>query len=79
MRKQTEGIKIEGHRGTWYIIGTKEHNGRTLFLLESENYGDEAPALIVDSNYNVIMDEVWNGFSDLEEADFTIEVEDDLQ
>lgn len=63
------GIQIEGHRGTWYVIDAQicTECGGIVFLLESELYGDEAPCLIVDQDKNIILEEVYNGFEDLEE------------
>lgn len=60
-----DGIKVKGHIGTWYVIDEDYHNGKKVFLLEHEQYGEDAAALIVDQDLNVIMDDVWNGFSDL--------------
>ena len=65
---KNEGIKIKGHRGTWYVIDEGDYDGKRLYLLESEIWGDEAASLIVDENYNVILDDVWNGFFDYEEC-----------
>lgn len=60
-----EGIKIEGHKGTWYIINESYYKGRKVFLLESEQYGEDAAALIVDKNLRIIQEGVFNGFNDL--------------
>lgn len=65
---QTEKIKIKGHRGTWSVIDKRVFRGRTLYLLEHEMYGDEAASLIVDKDLNIVLDDVWNGWLDLEEA-----------
>lgn len=59
------GIKVAGHRGTWYVID--EEGG--LYLLEHETYGDEAACVIVDEEGNLIQEDVWNGFNDLEEEE----------
>ena len=59
------GIKVEGYRGTWYIIDRTYHNGERVYLLESEQQGDEVAGLIVNSKIEIIVDEVWNGFDDL--------------
>ena len=61
----TDKIKIDGHRGTWYIIDQTTYKGQKVFLLEHETYGDEAPAIIVNDCLRVIMEDVANGFSDL--------------
>ena len=37
-----------------------------MFLLEHQTYGDEAASLIVDQDLNVVLDDVWNGFDDLD-------------
>lgn len=60
------GIKIKGHVGKWYVIDKTFYKGKVVCLLEHETYGDEAACLIVDENLNIIQDEVWNGFDDLE-------------
>lgn len=75
LNKKSDNIKIEGHVGTWYVIDTAIHNGRELFLLEHEDYGDETASLIVDADKNIVLDDVWNGFLDYEEA-FDIESEE---
>lgn len=62
-------IKIAGHVGTWYVIDRQtQPDGQTLYLLQHEVFGDCAPCLIVDENLNIILDDVWNGWLDLEEA-----------
>ncbi|MGL5712219.1 MAG: hypothetical protein ACRCX2_04315 [Paraclostridium sp.] len=61
-----DNIVIKGHRGTWYVIGEDFYSGYRVYLLEHEEYGDEAPCLIVNENLDIIQDEVWNGFDDLE-------------
>lgn len=63
----SDAIKIDGWRGTWYVIDEKEVNGEMLYLLEHEQYGDETESLIINQDKDVILDDVWNGFYDLEE------------
>lgn len=62
-----EHLIIDGHEGKWYVIDEKEYDGSTLYLLESENYGDEAACIIVNEKEEVVLDDVWNGFSDYDE------------
>lgn len=62
---QKERIKINGHIGTWYVINECHHKGNKVYLLEHEQYGDEAACLIVDESLSVFQDNVWNGFNDL--------------
>lgn len=60
---ENDNIKIKGHVGEWYVLGTQECRGQRLFLLEHSTYGDEAASLIVDEELNVVLDDVWNGLS----------------
>lgn len=62
-----EGIKVEGHVGTWYVIDEKEYNGETLYLLEHEQYGDMAANVIINADGDLILEDVWNGFLDYDE------------
>lgn len=66
---EKNNIKIEGHRGTWYVIDEKEHNGEKLYLLEHETYGDTAACLIVRQDLSIFLDDVWNGFDDLNDLE----------
>lgn len=66
---QKEHIKIKGHIGTWYVIDETEWKGENVFLLEHETYGDEAACLIVNEKLEIILEDVWNGFDDLENLD----------
>lgn len=70
--KPIDGIRVEGHRGKWYVIDVtntvKDHKPMTLLLLEHETYGSDAASVITDSGFNLIMDDVWNGFDDYFEA-----------
>lgn len=60
-----ENLIIANNIGTWYVIDETYYKGEKTYLLESEVYGDEAACLIVDNKLNVILGDVWNGFSDL--------------
>lgn len=84
----SDHIRVEGHIGTWYVIGegdfilTPDTDGGQpltihahLFLLEHEQYGDEAARVIVDDSGSLILEDVWNGFGDLEEAGWAKEGE----
>lgn len=82
MKLKMDNIKIKNHKGTWYIISNKNYfisnndgggtTEITLYLLESEQYGEDASDIIVYyddyDNYSVILDtEIWNGFDDLDD------------
>ncbi|MGF6990429.1 hypothetical protein M2150_001690 [Lachnospiraceae bacterium PM6-15] len=65
---QNMDIKVEGHRGKWYSIDTMfDKDGEMLFLMEHSTYGDEAPGIIIDKDFNLIAEDIWNGFDDLED------------
>ncbi len=79
--RASDHIKVEGHKGTWYVIDegdfvlTPDVDGNRpltipahLFLLEHEIYGDEAACIIVDETGHLILEDVRNGFDDLEDA-----------
>lgn len=72
IHKNSENVRIDGYKGTWYVIGTMNlypfnHDyAVSIYLLESEQYGDEWPGLIVTKFGNVICDDAYNGFTDLE-------------
>lgn len=63
---QFDGIQVDGHYGTWYTIDHEVRDGKLYYLCEHEEYGDETACVIIDLDGNLIMDEVWNGFDDLD-------------
>ena len=72
----SDGIKVEGYRGKWYVIDSvafvKDGEMHEAFLLEHETYGDETEGLIVDEDGKLLEDDVWNGFDDFEERGWNI-------
>lgn len=62
--EKRENLKIKGYEGTWYVIDSTICNGKDIYLLESEQYGDEAKCLIVDENLELLLGAVANGFDD---------------
>ena len=71
----TKSVSIEvcGHYGKWYVIdeasfvNVEEDRIECLFLLEHELYGDEAACIIVNEEGELVAEDIWNGFSDLED------------
>ena len=65
-------IKLKGYKGTFYVISdtVMDIKGtlKRVYLLESEFWGDEAPCVITDGDYNIILEDVYNGFDDLRYA-----------
>ena len=64
--RKRDGIKVAGHYGRWYVIDEREYGDETLYMVESEIYGDEAASLIIDEDFNVRAEEIWNGWEDYE-------------
>lgn len=63
-----DGVTVQGHIGTWHSIEMAITIGmKKVWLLEHDEYGDEAGMLWVDENLTVILSDVWNGFLDLME------------
>jgi hypothetical protein len=60
-----KGIGIHGHRGTWYVIASTYYNDEVVFLLEHETFGEDSAHLIVNGNLDIILEDVYNGFDDL--------------
>lgn len=59
-----ENVRIEGWVGRWHEIDRRETPEGTLILLEHNVYGDTTEGLIVTPDLKVVMDDIWNGFSD---------------
>ena len=76
MKNVKERIRVKGYSGTWYEIDkTIWHDGKTYYLMESEQYGDETPWIIIDEENKIVkdifgynIDDVYNDInSELEE------------
>lgn len=65
----SDQIAVEGHIGTWYAIDETEVGGEKFFLLEHEEYGDEAACVAVNEQGKLVAENLWNGFDeDFQEA-----------
>ena len=62
-----DDLRIRGIRGRWHTVESRVYYGNRLWLLEEDNNGDEWPCIIVAENGDVVLDEAWNGWSDLDE------------
>jgi hypothetical protein len=60
----TGGITVKGHVGKWYVINETTHDGRKVFLLEHESYGDDAACIAVDANGNIVCEDKYDDFHD---------------
>ena len=45
----TNGLAVDGHFGTWHSIDTKQIGGKDFYLMEHDEYGDEAASIIAVS------------------------------
>ena len=57
-------ITVEGYIGTWYAIDETEVGGEKFFLLEHEEYGDEAACVAVNEQGKLVAEDLWNGFDE---------------
>lgn len=57
-------IVIEGHIGTWYVLSQGFCKGERAYLLEHEEWGDEAASLIVNQYGTILLDQVYDGWKD---------------
>ena len=60
----SDQIAVEGHAGTWYAIDETEVGGEKFFLLEHEEYGDEAACVAVNEQGKLVAEDLWNGFDE---------------
>lgn len=51
---------------------SQRSTGPTAFLLEHDEYGDEAASVIVDQDGRLLLEDVYNGFDDLLEAGWAV-------
>lgn len=65
--KLDDGIILEGIYDTFYIKEKEEIEGREYYLLESQSRYDDIPNIIVNSNKEVIDDDIVNGFEEFKE------------
>lgn len=60
----SDQIAVEGQVGTWYAIDETEVGGEKFFLLEHEEYGDEAACVAVNEQGKLVAEDLWNGFDE---------------
>ena len=62
-----DGIILEGIYDTFYIKEKEEIEGREYYLLESQSRYDDIPNIIINSNKEIIDDDIVNGFEEFKE------------
>lgn len=60
-------IKLEGIKGTWYEIDRGIVYGKTVILVESEQYGEDVPTIAIDENHKILFTDIWNGIDEVSE------------
>ena len=61
------GIVLEGIEDTFYIKDKEEIEGKEYYLLESQSQYDDIPNIIVNSDREIIDDDIVNGFEEFRE------------
>ena len=64
VNRDTSGLAVSGHVGTWHTIDHMEVDGHTFFLMEHDTYGGEAACLIVDEHGKLSLSDVYDGFDE---------------
>lgn len=59
----TSGLAVDGHFGTWHSIDTMQIGGKDSYLMEHDEYGDEAASVIVDATGKLAAEDLWDGFT----------------
>lgn len=74
----TDGLAVEGHYGTWHTIDHADIDGVTCFLMEHDEYGDEAACIIVDSTGLLLLEDCYDGLSEetLDQVKHELDVND---
>ena len=67
INKDSKNIKLEGYKGTWYVIGSEVIFGQRLYMMENEQLGEYESNVIVNNKGKVIMNDVEDGWEELEE------------
>lgn len=61
-KMKTENVKLQGMRGTWYVIDSHRTESGTMFYLwENEQCGEDVPAVLTDNNLRVLDTDCYSG------------------
>lgn len=61
---ETRDYPIEGYNGTWVATDEIIIDGKQFFMMESEQYGRNAAAVIIDSDGKFVTDDCTEGFDE---------------
>lgn len=76
LKKQIERMELDNRDLRIAIERAKKDASKTITALQERTLSpdDEAACVIVDENGSILLEDVWNGFEDLEEAGWCEEV-----
>ena len=58
----TTGVEIEQHEGLWHTVDKREIEGEIFYLMRHNEYGDSVAAVIVNSDGELVAQELEHGF-----------------
>ncbi|MSS13813.1 DUF3849 domain-containing protein [Porcincola intestinalis] len=61
INRESLGIIVDGHEGTWRAIEGKEIGGEMFYLMESQEYGKEAANILLHMDGDLVAEDLWNG------------------
>lgn len=59
-------VELDGYSGAWNVIENAEIDGRELFMLENDYYGDSVAYIVADKDGNIVDNNVWGDFEEYE-------------
>lgn len=60
--KDTSGLYVEGHFGTWHTAETREIMGAPFFRMEHDTYGNTVAGIIVNEKGKMVAEDLEHGF-----------------
>lgn len=60
--------------GVYSVIDEREIQGEMFYLMEHNDYGSDVACIVVDSNGEIVADDIWNGLDEFEFEQCYIEV-----
>ena len=62
--KDTKGLLVEGHFGTWHTAETREIMGAPFFRMEHDTYGNTVAGIIVNEKGKLVAEDLEHGFDE---------------
>lgn len=61
IKMKTENMKLDGMKGIWCVIDEWHSIDGSFYLWESEQHGEDCPAVLTDQNLRVLDTECYSG------------------